>query len=180
MSGERDERADRAMGVDDTYAESEVYSESQVILTSVKIVAPFVLTYGLFLALHGADTPGGSFQGGAIMGVTILMLAFAFGIEPTRQWLRNGVVVGLVTGGVAIFIGVGLTTMALGGAFLEYRLFEVVLGIPDGTVWGMEAIEVGGIALIVSGVFIGLFFLIAGGFIPERSETDAGVGGEET
>ncbi|WP_409348440.1 MnhB domain-containing protein [Natronorarus salvus] len=147
----------RGDGYDDTYV------ESQVILTAVKLVAPFVLTYGLFLSLHGADTPGGSFQGGAIIGVTVLMLAFAFGIEPTREWLRNSVVTGLVAGGVVIFLGVGIVTMALGGAFLEYRLFETVVGIPDGTKWGMEAIEVGGIALIVAGVFIGLFFVTAAG-----------------
>jgi multicomponent Na+:H+ antiporter subunit B len=32
----------------------------------------------------------------------------------------------------------------------------------------MEAIEVGGIALIVSGVVITLFFAMASGFTPER------------
>ena len=146
----------------------DTYVESQVILTAVKIIAPFTLTYGLFLALHGADTPGGSFQGGAVIGVTVLMLGFAFGIEPTREWLQNAIVVGLVTVGVAIFIGVGLATMALGGAFLEYAMFETVLGIPDGTKWGMETIEVGGIAAIVAGVVITLFFATAAGFVPER------------
>ncbi len=146
----------------------DTYTESQVILTAVKIIAPFTLTYGLFMTLHGADTPGGSFQGGAIIGVTVLMLAFAFGIEPTRQWLKNSVIVSMIGGGVAIFIGVGFATMALGGAFLEYRLFLTELGIPDGTKWGMEAIEVGGIALIVAGVVITLFFATAAGFTPKR------------
>ncbi len=146
----------------------DTYTESQVILTAVKIIAPFTLTYGMFMTLHGADTPGGSFQGGAIIGVTVLMLAFAFGIEPTRQWLKNSVIVSMVGGGVAIFIGVGLATIALGGSFLEYRLFFTVLGIPDGTKWGMEAIEVGGIALIVAGVVITLFFATAAGFTPAR------------
>ncbi|MFP8891801.1 MnhB domain-containing protein [Natrialbaceae archaeon A-CW2] len=151
----------RTTGYEDTY------TESQVILTAVKIIAPFTLTYGMFMTLHGADTPGGSFQGGAIIGVTILMLAFAFGIEPTRQWLKNSVIVSLVAGGVAIFVGVGLATMALGGNFLQYELFDTELGIPDGTKWGMEAIEVGGIALIVAGVVITLFFATAAGFTPE-------------
>ncbi len=150
----------------------DTYTESQVILTSVKIIAPFTFTYGMFMALHGADTPGGSFQGGAIIGVTVLMLAFAFGIEPTRKWLSNSAIVGLIAGGVAIFVGVGLATIALGGSFLEYRLFETELGIPDGTVWGMEAIEIGGIALIVAGVVVTLFFATAAGFTPERRTRD--------
>ncbi len=151
----------------------DTYTESQVILTAVKIIAPFTLTYGMFMTLHGADTPGGSFQGGAIIGVTILMLAFAFGIEPTRQWLQNRVLVSLIAGGVAIFVGVGLATILLGGAFLEYSLFESVLGIPDGGKWGMEAIEIGGIALIVAGVVITLFFATAAGFQPTKDRPEA-------
>lgn len=142
----------------------DAYTESQVILTAVRVIAPFTMTYGLFLAFHGADTPGGSFQGGAIIGVTILMIAFAFGIEPTREWIPNAVIASVVTGGVTIFIGVGLTAMLLGGSFLEYRRFEEVLSIPDGTKWGMEAIEVGGITLIVAGVVVTLFFATAAGF----------------
>ncbi|WP_254768578.1 MnhB domain-containing protein [Salinilacihabitans rarus] len=145
---------------------TDTYTESQVILTAVKVLAPFTLTYGLFLVFHGGDTPGGSFQGGAIAGVTILMMAFAFGIEPTRRWLKNGVVVGLVAGGVAFFVGVGVATVALGGRFLEYKTFETGLGIA--AKWGMEAIEVGGIALIVAGVVVTLFFATAAGYTPER------------
>ena len=150
--------------------QDDTFTESQVILTAVRIIAPFTMTYGLFLALHGADTPGGSFQGGAIVGVTILMIAFAFGIEPTREWTKNSVIAGMVTGGVIVFISVGLVTITLGGAFLEYRLFEELLGIPDGTKWGMEAIEVGGIALIVAGVVVTLFFAMAAGYPLEQEE----------
>lgn len=151
----------------------DTYTESQVILTSVKIIAPFTLTYGMFMALHGADGPGGGFQGGAIIGVTILMIAFAFGIEPTRQWLSNSTIVGLVTGGVAIFVGIGLATVLLGGEFLEYVQFESGLGIPDGRKWAVEAIEAGGITLIVAGVVITLFFAMAAGFTPRRKTGDS-------
>ncbi|MFU8867674.1 MnhB domain-containing protein [Natronococcus sp.] len=148
----------------------DTYTESQVIMTSVKIIAPFTLTYGMFLSLHGADTPGGSFQGGAIIGVTVLMLAFAFGIESTRRWLKNSFVVGLVAGGVAIFIGTGFATMALGYNFLEFLAFEEAFGIAH--YWGMEAIEVGGVALIVAGVIMTLFFAMASGFTPTSHGED--------
>ena len=157
-----------------TDGQGDTYTESQVILNAVKIIAPFTLTYGLFMAFHGADTPGGSFQGGAIIGVTVLMLAFAFGIEPTRQWLSNTVLVGLIAGGVAIFVGVGLAAIALGGNFLEYDVFYELYGIRQK--WGMEAIEVGGIALIVAGVVVTLFFATAAGFVPTRTD---GAGGDE-
>ena len=136
------------------------YVESQVIMTTVKVVAPFVLTYGLFVTFHGADAPGGGFQGGAIVGATVLMIAFAFGIESTRRWLGNWIVVGLATGGVAVFTLVGLGSMLLGGSFLEYGEYPIY----HATKYGIEAVEIGGIALIVSGVVVGLFFATAAGY----------------
>lgn len=156
---------DRTDGVLGSGEADDTYVESRVIMTTVKVVSPFVLTYGLFVTLHGADTPGGGFQGGAIIGTVILMIAFAFGIEPTRDWIANSRVVALAAGGVLVFVGVGLATMALGGAFLEYAVFEEILHIHHGGKYGMEAIEIGGIAAIVSGVVIGLFFATAAGFI---------------
>ena len=136
------------------------YTESQVIMATVKVVAPFAFTYGLFITFHGAGSPGGGFQGGAIMAAVVFMIAFAFGIEATRQWLANTVVVGLAVGGTLIFAGIGLATMALGGAFLQYEL----LPIPKPVTYGMEGVEILGIAAIVSGVLMGLFFLLAVGF----------------
>ncbi len=139
------------------------YTESEIIMTAVRIVSPFILTYGLFITFHGADSPGGGFQGGALIGVVVLMLAFAFGVQPTREWVGTGLMTGLASGGVIVFVSVGLGTLLLGGAFLEYGLYEPFLG-PDATKWGMEAIEIGGVAAIVSGVIMALFFLIAAGF----------------
>ncbi len=136
------------------------YVESPVIMTTVRIVAPFSLTYGLFLLFHGADSPGGSFQGGAIIGATVLMIAFAFGIEPTRDWLRNRTVVSLASGGVIIFALVGLFPIFTGGRFLQYSALER-FGIARK--YGLEAIEIGGVAPIVAGVVTGLFFVIAAG-----------------
>lgn len=141
------------------------YVESQVIMVTVRVIAPFSLTYGLFLMFHGADSPGGSFQGGAIIGATILMIAFAFGIEPTRDWVRNRAVVALAAGGVTVFSLVGLVPLAYGGRFLEYEVYQTEWGID--LKYGLEAIEIGGVAPIVASIVTGLFFLIAAGAMQE-------------
>jgi multicomponent Na+:H+ antiporter subunit B len=137
------------------------YVESQIIMTTVRVVTPFSLTYGLFLTFHGADSPGGSFQGGAIMAATVLMIAFAFGVAPTREWLRNRTVVALAAGGTATFALVGLVPMAFGDSFLAHPRLKKALDIK--TKWGLEAIEVGGVAPIVAGVLVGMFFVLAAG-----------------
>jgi multicomponent Na+:H+ antiporter subunit B len=144
------------------------YVESQIIMTTVRIVAPFSLTYGLFLTFHGADSPGGGFQGGAIIAATVLMIAFAFGVAPTREWLRNRTVVALAAGGTAAFALVGLLPVALGDSFLAHEQFEKTFGIKPK--WGLEAVEIAGVAPIVAGVLVGLFFVLAAGLF-RRDET---------
>jgi len=135
------------------------YTESSVIMTTVRSLAPFVLTFGLFVMFHGADSSGGGFQGGTIVAATIIMLAFAFGIEPTRRWFLNSVVVALATGGVLAFALIGLGPVLLGGNFLEYTAY----GFKKAPKYGIEGVELG-IGAIVAGVISGLFFAIAGGF----------------
>jgi len=154
-----------------------LYSESQVIMTTVKAVIPFVLTYGLFITFHGTSSPGGGFQGGALIASVVLMIAFAFGIESTRTWLSNTLVVVLATLGVAIFAGIALIPMLLGENFLDYTAYYPLLGDALGlkeyefVKYGMEAVEIGGIAFIVAGVLMGLFFALAAGMTP-TSETN--------
>jgi multicomponent Na+:H+ antiporter subunit B len=149
-----------------------MYVESQIIMSTVRVVAPFALTYGLFLTFHGGGSPGGGFQGGAIIGATVLMIAFAFGIEPTRDWLRNRTVVALATGGVVAFALIGLVPVVFGGMnFLEYD-FYVDVGLITSPKWGLESIEIVGIAPIVSGVVVGLFFVIAAGLGSEEVAGD--------
>lgn len=135
------------------------YTESTVIMTTVRVLAPFVLTFGLFIMFHGADSSGGGFQGGTIVAAAIIMLAFAFGIEPTRRWFFNSAVVGLAAGGTLAFAFIGLGPILLGGTFLEYTVY----GFKKAPKYGIEGVELG-IGAIVAGVISGLFFAIAEGF----------------
>ncbi|MFW6317935.1 MAG: MnhB domain-containing protein [Halorubrum sp.] len=163
--------APRSGRLDSERRQGTPYTESQVIMPTVKIVAPFAFTYGLFVTFHGAGSPGGGFQGGAIAAAVVFMIAFAFGIEATRDWVANTVIVGLAVGGALAFAGIGLIPVARGGAFLQYDL------LPIPVKYGLESVEVFGIAAIVSGVLMGLFFLLANGFASEG--TGFGEGGEE-
>ncbi|WP_256403335.1 MnhB domain-containing protein [Halorubrum salinum] len=149
---------DRSGRLDSTERQGTPYTESQVIMPTVKVVAPFAFTYGLFVTFHGGGSPGGGFQGGAIMAAVVFMIAFAFGIESTRTWLANTVVVALAVGGALAFAGIGLVPVALGGAFLQYDLLPIPIK------YGLEAVEIIGIAPLVAGVLMGLFFLLANGF----------------
>jgi len=143
----------------DADADRGTYTESEVIMSTVRVVTPFVLTFGLYVTFHGADSPGGGFQGGAIVGAMILMLAFAFGVDPARDWLDRRVVVGMMGLGVVVFVGVGLGSITLGGSFLQYDLY----GGKKVVKYAIELVELG-IGIIVAGVITSLFFLIDAGW----------------
>ncbi len=141
------------------------YRESVIVYTTVRLLAPFVLAFGLFITLHGATSPGGGFQGGAIMAAVFFMLAFAFGFHTTRGWMGEAPVKWLVGGGLALFGLMALASLALEGSFLDYHPYEALTGIGV-KYWG-EIVEVA-IGLVVSGGLVGLFFLVWGGMDPEE------------
>jgi multicomponent Na+:H+ antiporter subunit B len=146
------------------------YVESTIIMTTVRIVVPFVFTFGLFVMFHGADSAGGGFQGGVIVAAAVLLLAFAFGIEPTRAWLEGPLLRITIAVGGATFAFVGLGALAAGGAFLEYPAYGFG---SDGVKYGIELVELG-IGAVVSGVLISLFFSLARGDFEVVSEHDGG------
>jgi multicomponent Na+:H+ antiporter subunit B len=141
------------------------YVESPIIMTTVRVIIPFVFTFGLFVMFHGADSSGGGFQGGVIVGTVVLMLGIAFGIETTRDWVGPTLPVALIGLGVLAFLSAGVGSVLLGGGFLDYAAYDLkgsVIPLEKSFKYGIEFVELS-IGLIVAGVVTGLFFVIAGG-----------------
>lgn len=149
----------------ETRGDLQNYVESPIIMATVRVVAPFVFIYGLFVMFHGARSPGGGFQGGVIVATVMLMLGIAFGVDPLREWMGESTLVVLVAVGVTGFVGIGVVTVAFGGAFLEYQQ----LGFRHASKYGIEAVELF-IGIIVASTITGLFLAINAG--QSRGETE--------
>ena len=135
------------------------YTDSPVVTTTVRLLAPFVLTYGLFTLFHGTSSVGGGFQGGVVAAAMVVTVAFALGIRQTAAWLDRRALTALVAAGPLVFGAVALAGIATGGAFLQFD----VIPIPKATVYATEAIEVG-IGATVAAVIVVLFVRIADGY----------------
>ena len=62
---------------------------SKIIKTVSSVMFPFVTIYGLYVILHGHLTPGGGFQGGAIVASGCALLVVAFGSDAIAKRVKE-------------------------------------------------------------------------------------------
>ncbi len=107
---------------------------SKVVRTAADILFPFVLIFGFYIVVHGHLTPGGGFQGGAVIATAIVLLIAAYGYDAiarriTKDALRNTEALGLIA-----FIATALVALALGAGFFYNWLAGtgLLFGMPVG------------------------------------------------
>lgn len=140
--------------------------DSPVVVTTVRVLSPFVLTFALFTLFHGTSSVGGGFQGGVVAAAAVVTLAFAFGIREVSRWLNGRALLALVAAGPVVFGSVAVAGVLTGGAFLGFE----TLPIPKPSVYATEAIELG-IGATVCAVIIALFVGLG---LDPRAGTTAG------
>jgi multicomponent Na+:H+ antiporter subunit B len=127
-----------------------------IIRTIARFMVPFIQLFGLYVIVHGDSGPGGGFQGGVILGASIILYAMVFGIEDARRRISRKTSDILNSTGVLLYAGVGVAAMLVGGRYLEYDVLP--LGDPHlASHYGIFAIEVG-VGITVAAVMITIFF----------------------
>lgn len=102
-------------------------SENPILITAARLLAPFIQVFALYVIFHGHYSPGGGFQGGAMLAASVLLLRLSLGSKIAQLNFKRvwGTPLGSI--GAMIFAGTGLLTLFCGGRFLEYHF----LPIPD-------------------------------------------------
>lgn len=86
-----------------------------ILRTGAGLLFPFLLALGAYIILHGHLTPGGGFQGGAIIAA-----AFFVPLLSRPEGPFNEVAATAIEGAAgAMFIAIGLLSLMNGGSFLE-------------------------------------------------------------
>ena len=92
----------------------DIVSSSLILSTGCKFLSPFILLVGTYIFLHGHLTPGGGFQGGAIIASAFLLVYL--GCPERRINERSFKVTESLAG--LIFVIIGFLGLAAGGYFL--------------------------------------------------------------
>ena len=153
---------------------------SLVARTICDLFAWFLIIFGVYVIIHGDVTPGGGFQGGAVVASFMALLMVAHGGERIMKWVRPGIYEFLLLLGLLMFIGLGFAGVSHGTFFYNYLSVPLEAAktmhhgiIPfSGTIGLMDiavGIEVaGGLTLMLILMFKGIYI---NDFADSRKET---------
>jgi len=88
---------------------------SKIVRTVANQLILFILIFGLYVIAHGHLTPGGGFQGGAVIVSGVVMLLVAFSSKELKKSLRERGLSIMESTGALIFIA--LAFAGIGTAF---------------------------------------------------------------
>ena len=77
---------------------------TKIVRTVANQLIVFILIFGLYVIAHGHLTPGGGFQGGAVIVSGVVMLLVAFSSQELKKSLRERVLSIMESSGALIFI----------------------------------------------------------------------------
>ncbi len=110
---------------------------SKIVRTMADLFYPFVFIFGWYVIMHGHLTPGGGFQGGAVVATGAALAIVAFSYDEISQRIRKIVLMFQESGGLSLFIAAGLGGMVLGFPFFYNWLAN------SGSLFGMPVPTIG-------------------------------------
>lgn len=94
---------------------------SEFIQTGAQLLTPVIVMFGAYIFLNGHLSPGGGFQGGAVVASAVLLLFLAF---PERK-LKHGILDAVESFSGFGYVVIGLLGIYFAGGFLDNRILPL-------------------------------------------------------
>lgn len=136
-----------------------------ILQTSCRLMLPVLQLFGLYVVAHGHHSPGGGFQGGVILGASMILLAIAYNLKTALKALSRTTSIVLAVVGVVIFVGTGVLCVLLGGQFLDYAALQDLLQVSEGMAHslGILFVEIGVAFTVMTIMFLIYAYLSSSG-----------------
>jgi multicomponent Na+:H+ antiporter subunit B len=92
---------------------------SAATVTAARVLLPLVFLFGLYATLHAHLTPGGGFQGGAILASGLVLIYLGGSRELWTRMTPVALLDVVKAISALAYIAIGVAGLAVGGAFLE-------------------------------------------------------------
>jgi len=133
-----------------------------IVKTTCRLVIPFIQIFALYVIAHGHYSPGGGFQGGVIMGASLVLFAIAFDLRSAIRRMGERVIMLLATLGVGIYAGFGILSMLLEKNYLDYSVLANLFAFDPASAHshGILIVEIG-VGIVVMAVMVLLYYILA-------------------
>ena len=137
---------------------------SRIVKTMSSVAFPFAMIFGLYVIAHGHLTPGGGFQGGAVVASACAMILVAYGSIWTMGKIKEKHLSVFESIGAIWFIGLAFLGLAFGTIFFKNFLIGEGL-IFDNIAMGLADINTAGVLPMMNfavgmKVIAGLFVIV--------------------
>ncbi|NLI61618.1 MAG: sodium:proton antiporter [Clostridiales bacterium] len=123
------------------------------------IILPLMSIYGFYVILHGHVSPGGSFAGGIIVGLSFITYSTVYGLERGKVKLPERILTLVESYGTLWYGIMGIVGILKGAPFLSNKLAGFNLGEPGSlTSGGLISLLGIGVGIRVASTIITLFY----------------------
>jgi multicomponent Na+:H+ antiporter subunit B len=103
-------------------SEQPIPGRTDAVALGSRLAVGLTLIFGIYVVLHAQLTPGGGFQGGAIIGSATLLLYLGLGYRTWRRLMKSAVLDAAEAIGAGAFVVAGLAAIGAGAPFLTNLL----------------------------------------------------------
>jgi multicomponent Na+:H+ antiporter subunit B len=130
-----------------------------IVKTTCRLVIPFIQIFALYVIAHGHHSPGGGFQGGVILGASMILYAIGFNLRSAVARVSERRVAVMCALGVFLYAATGALCMLYGGNFLDYGALAHLFGVEPAAAHslGILLVEIG-VGISVMAVMILLYY----------------------
>jgi multicomponent Na+:H+ antiporter subunit B len=121
--------------------------QSIIIQTICSLLIPFIQLFALYVIFHGHYGPGGGFQGGVLLAVSIILQRLYLGTEISYRKFPPRMAPVLGATGMLIFGLAGIIPLAFGASFLDYAALPI---------WWVHSAELRALGILIVEIGIGL------------------------
>ncbi len=140
-------------------------------------MVPFIFLFGMYVLIHGEASPGGGFQGGAIVAAAIILGRLTLGHDHAGNRFPTRLLIWLASIGVGIYLVAGIVPLFFGANYLDYS--QLPVGWFNDVAQHHRTGRAMGIFIVEIGVFVAVLstLVILYDYLTERSQEEDADGG---
>ena len=85
-----------------------------------KFLIPPIMLFAIYVQMHGDYGPGGGFQAGIIVAITLILYALVFGTEALLTAIPAQTIRAFAACGLLLYAGTGVVSLLLDKNYLDY------------------------------------------------------------